>query len=113
MIVNRSTAAHYKWGLDCDGWVLSAGETLSVIEELMPPATAEHRHFHARARQFFYVIEGSFTMELDGVVHRLEPGTGIEIPPGVPHQARNDSIADVRFLVTSTPTTRGDRVDLA
>lgn len=30
----------------------------------------------------------------------------------VRHQARNDSNADVHFLVASSPTTRGDRIDI-
>jgi hypothetical protein len=30
--------------------------------------------------------------------------------PGLPHQMRNDSDADVEFLVISQPTTQRDRV---
>lgn len=111
MIVNRASATHYSWGDGCDGWMLAPGRELSVIEERMPPGTAENPHHHELARQFFYVLEGTFTMVLAGERHTLQPGDGIEIAPGVIHQARNDSTADVRFLVASSPTTRGDRVD--
>jgi len=34
---------------------------------------------------------------------------GVEIAPGVAHQAFNRSDADVRFLVTSVPPSHGDK----
>jgi mannose-6-phosphate isomerase-like protein (cupin superfamily) len=33
----------------------------------------------------------------------------LHIPPGVAHQVRNESAADVRFLVISAPRSHGDR----
>ena len=84
-------------------------EGLSVIEERMPPGTAEIRHRHARARQFFYVLAGRLDMEVDGIVHSLEAGVGLEVAPGAAHQAFNYSGADVDFLVISQPSRHGDR----
>lgn len=112
MIVNRVNADHYRWGAACDGWILSSDPEILAIEELMPPLAAEQRHHHERASQIFYVLEGTFTMELDGIVHQLSPGDSIKVPPGLKHQARNDSDLPVRFLVVSSPSTRGDRVDV-
>ena len=112
MLVSRDKADHYTWGGACDGWVLCGSQDLLVIQERMPPGTAERRHFHSTARQFFYVLSGELTMELEGDLHRIPPMCGIEIAPGARHQARNDSDDDVHFLVTSSPTTRGDRTDL-
>jgi len=85
-------------------------ESLSVIEEQMPTGAREQRHRHAKARQFFYVLEGQLTMEIDGGFHLLRAGEGIEIAPGQRHQAINDSAADVRFLVISSPPAHGDRI---
>jgi quercetin dioxygenase-like cupin family protein len=107
--VSTANAQHYHWGDACDGWHLLAGDDLSVIEERMPPATAEQRHRHARARQFFYVLEGVVTLELEGVTHSLRRGEGLHVPPGAAHQVRNDSAADVRFLAVSAPKSHGDR----
>jgi len=107
--ISRDRATHYTWGDGCDGWHLMRTPTLSVIEECMPPGTQEVRHRHAVAQQFFYVLEGSLTMEVDGVTHELHAGTGLEIPVAVPHQARNHSAAPVRFLVVSQPPSHGDR----
>lgn len=111
MQVSRETAPHYIWGKVCDGWILSQSEALSVIYERMPPGSGEKRHYHTKARQFFFVLSGTLTMEMGGEVYPLAAQSGIEIPPGAPHQARNESDADIEFLVISTPTTQGDRVD--
>jgi hypothetical protein len=58
-----------------------------VIEERMPPGAREARHRHAAARQFFYVLSGVLTMEVEGTVHRLAERSGIEIAPAWAHQA--------------------------
>jgi mannose-6-phosphate isomerase-like protein (cupin superfamily) len=108
--VSTTVAQHYVWGGQCDGWHLVQAAALAVIEERMPPATREARHRHAHSRQFFYVLSGVLTMEVEGTRHRLEARTGLEIPPGVAHQALNDSSADVEFLVVSTPPSHGDRL---
>ena len=110
MIVDDGNAEHYIWGEINDGWRYVDRGDLSVIHERMKPGGREVRHAHQKARQFFYVLSGQFSMELDGTVHTLNPGQGLEIPPGSPHQAMNLSDADVDFMVVSTPTSKGDRV---
>ena len=105
-----ATAPHYTWGDGCDGWHLVREPGLSVIEERMPPGTAEIRHLHRDARQLFYVLEGVLRIEAAGVVHRLARGAGLHVPPGCAHEVRNDSAADACFLVCSQPPSHGDRV---
>jgi quercetin dioxygenase-like cupin family protein len=107
---SRSSADHYRWGAHCDGWHLVRADNLSVIEERMPPGSREARHRHTAAWQFFYVLSGVLTMEVDGRRHRLVARSGIEIAPGVPHQAINEGDADVELLVVSTPPSHGDRI---
>jgi mannose-6-phosphate isomerase-like protein (cupin superfamily) len=109
-IISTGNAEHYRWGDACDGWHLLAGDDLSVIEERMPPGTAEQRHRHAKARQFFYVLDGEAVLELEGTSHVLRSGQGLHVPPGVPHQMRNESAHELRFLVVSAPKSHGDRV---
>jgi mannose-6-phosphate isomerase-like protein (cupin superfamily) len=109
-VVSKNTAEHYTWGDGCDGWRLVDRPELSVIHERMPPRTAEVWHHHQVARQFFFVLSGTATVEVGGEIHTLHVRQGVEIAPGLPHQMRNDSGADVEFLVISRPTTRGDRV---
>jgi hypothetical protein len=42
-MINKQTARHYVWGNGCDGWHLVCTGSLSIIEERMPPGTAEVR----------------------------------------------------------------------
>lgn len=110
--VSVTNAQHYIWGKVCDGWHLVRSEGLSVIEERMPPGAQEQRHLHTHARQFFYVLAGELTLEIEGQVHRIAAGQGIEVAPGHGHQAANPAggRAEVRFLVISAPPAQGDRV---
>ena len=73
-------------------------------------ASAEARHRHVRARQFFYVLTGQLELELEGVRHRLAAREGLEVPPGMAHQVRNvgDDVAE--FLVIAAPPVGADRV---
>jgi mannose-6-phosphate isomerase-like protein (cupin superfamily) len=113
-IISTKSAEHYKWGgpqrTDCDGWHLVKTPELSIIEELMPPGASEARHSHVRARQFFFVLEGELTLEVEHHDFVLQTGEGLEISPGQRHQAMNRGAKSVRILVTSQPPSHGDRV---
>ena len=110
--VGIDDAEHYRWGGASDGWHLLKRDDLSVIRERVPPGASEVPHRHARSRQFFYVLDGIAVLEIDGVRHTLGAGHGIQVPPGVAHQFRNESGADVHFLVVSAPKAHGDRENL-
>ncbi|HEX4577746.1 MAG TPA: cupin domain-containing protein [Edaphobacter sp.] len=113
-IISTKSAEHYKWGgpqgTDCDGWHLVKTPELSVIEELMPPNTSEARHSHMHARQFFFVLEGELTLEVEHHDFVLHAGEGLEISPRQRHQAINRSAKSARILVTSQPPSHGDRI---
>jgi len=109
--VSRENAEHYRWGNDCDAWWLVKDPNLSVIEELMPPGAAEVRHYHEKAQQFFFILQGEVLMEMDGETVLIPAGSGIRVLPGCRHQVRNPSSGPVRFLVISQPPSRGDRID--
>lgn len=109
-IVSKDNAPHYKWGSDCDGWHLAKSERLSVIQECVPPGAGEVRHYHENAEQFFFVISGTATIEVDGAIHQLNSQEGLQVPAGAKHELRNESEIDLAFLVVSTPPSHGDRV---
>lgn len=109
-MIDKKSAEHYTWGEICDGWHLLEGETLSVIEERIPPGGSEIAHHHEHARQFFYVLAGVLSFEMDGGVVDVAPRQGIEIKPGTQHRVFNRGDADAEFLVISNPPTKGDRV---
>jgi mannose-6-phosphate isomerase-like protein (cupin superfamily) len=112
MVASIENTEHYVWGDDCDGWHLLKREEMSVIQERVPAGASEVMHYHNVARQFFYVLEGEGVMAFENTSVTLKKGQGLEIAPGVKHQFKNQSNADVHFLVISVPTTHGDRVNV-
>jgi mannose-6-phosphate isomerase-like protein (cupin superfamily) len=108
--INRETAEHYVWGGNCDGWHLVKQPEVSVIEERMATGASEVRHHHVHARQFFYVLHGELTLEVEGNEYALGPGDGLEVQPGQKHQAFNRTASEVRMLVISQPPSHGDQV---
>ncbi|MGJ7912516.1 cupin domain-containing protein [Neobacillus sp. LXY-1] len=110
MKISKQNAEHYIWGDQCDGWHLVKNNNVSVIHERMPANTSEVRHYHKQAQQFFFVLSGRATIEVNNERIILNPNEGIEIPPLVPHQMMNESNGDVEFLVISQPNSKGDRV---
>ena len=110
--ISIENAEHYIWGEICDGWHLLQHEDLSVIQERVPSGGSEVMHYHNFSRQFFYVLEGEATMVFEDREVVLKKSQGLEIPALVKHQFKNQSNADVHFLVISTPTTKGDRINV-
>ncbi len=99
--LNTTNAEHYIWGEACDGWHLVRSQELSIIEERMPPNTAERRHFHSKADQFFYILSGEAQMEIEGQIIILSTRNGIFIAHGQRHEISNKCDQDVTFLVIS------------
>ncbi len=110
-IKDVSSGEHYRWGKASEGWHLLKREDFSGIEERVPPGDREQRHYHNRARQFFYVLRGTAVVELEGERHQLRERQGLEVPPGAAHQFCNESDAEVIVLVVSVPMSHGDRVN--
>ncbi|HWZ90837.1 MAG TPA: cupin domain-containing protein [Polyangiaceae bacterium] len=112
MIKNVANSEHYQWGDACDGWRLLERLDLSVIQERMRPGTSETRHYRARARQLFFVLEGQLQLELAGEIFLVSAGDSLEVPPGTRHRVYNAADVDASFLVVSAPTTQGDRTNI-
>jgi quercetin dioxygenase-like cupin family protein len=112
MITSTQNAEHYTWGNNCDGWPLLRSDSLSVIQERMPPGTSEQLHFHQHAQQVFYILSGTATFEVEGEVQTVVAGQSIHIQPKAKHRILNNGDADLHFLVISEPKTQGDRINL-
>jgi mannose-6-phosphate isomerase-like protein (cupin superfamily) len=112
MVVSTDNTEHYVWGKVCDGWHLLMRDDMSVIQERVPAGGAEVMHYHTKARQFFYILEGQGAIEFEDQIVILDKGQGIEILPLEKHQFKNVSEEAVKFLVISVPSTKADRVNL-
>lgn len=109
-VISKDNAEHYSWGDKCDGWHLVKSPGLSVIQERVPSSGGEARHYHRQAQQFFYVLKGVATLEVDGDISRLTSGQGQHVAIGVPHRLTNEGAHDLELLVVSVPMAHGDRV---
>ena len=58
------------------------------------------RHYHAKTTEFYYVLSGKGSLELDGDRVDLEPGTLVMIPPGIRHKADGN----VEALIVGLPS---------
>ena len=56
-------------------------------------------HYHKRATELYYVLDGEGTVLLDGVEHAVRKGSIVHIPPGVVHGAKGR----MRVLVVGIP----------
>ncbi|HXN47669.1 MAG TPA: cupin domain-containing protein [Bryobacteraceae bacterium] len=109
-MIDKASAEHYSWGEGCDGWHLVRTPLVSVIEERMPAGASEIRHYHRSATQFFYVLEGTLSIEVEGTEYELGPRQGLSIAAGQAHQVFNRGTVEAEFLVVSNPPSHGDRV---
>jgi mannose-6-phosphate isomerase-like protein (cupin superfamily) len=73
----------------------------SLAEASVPAGGATQRHYHKLAEEFYFILEGTGEMEIDGATRGVGPGDAILIPPGAWHtiQAREA----LRFLCCCAP----------
>ena len=73
----------------------------SLAEARVSAGGATQRHFHKIAEEFYFVLEGRGTMEMDGETRTVGPGDAILIPPGAWHTIAAE--ASLRFLCCCAP----------
>lgn len=112
IVFDAKPLQQYKWGNDCDAYVLVDEPQLSVKLEQMPAGTSELMHFHAKVHQFFYVLAGEATMEIDGRQVQMRKSEGVLIRPGAVHRILNNGNETLRFVVTSQPGVDKDRTNV-
>jgi mannose-6-phosphate isomerase-like protein (cupin superfamily) len=74
----------------------------SLAEASVPAGGATERHYHKLSEEFYFILEGSGVMEVDGAERQVGPGDAILIPPGAWHQIRA-AAAPLRLLCCCAP----------
>jgi mannose-6-phosphate isomerase-like protein (cupin superfamily) len=110
--ITTVNAEHYTWGNNCDGWHLLKTDSLNVIRERMPAGSCEQLHYHERAQQLFYILEGTAEIEIEGIVTVLNPSESIHVPKGKKHRICNNGGGDLSFLLISEPRAQTDRINV-
>ena len=73
----------------------------SLAEATVPQDCSTQRHYHKLSEEFYYILEGSGLMEIDGQERKVNPGDAILIPPGAWHQIT--ATETLRFLCCCAP----------
>ena len=73
----------------------------SLAEATLPAGAATQRHYHRASEEFYFLLEGSGEMELDGETRVLHPGDAVLIPAGARHTIT--ALSPVRMLCCCAP----------
>jgi len=67
-----------------------------------------HWHKHDREDEFFYVVDGTLFVDLEGRTVELKPRQGITVPKGVMHRTRAPKRTVVLMIEAATIKPTGD-----
>jgi len=76
-------------------------EKQSLAEATLPVGARTDRHYHKLSEEFYFILEGTGRMEIDGEEQDISPGDAILIPPGAWHQIT--AAEALRFLCCCAP----------
>ena len=76
-------------------------EKQSLAEASMTPGQSTERHYHKLCEEFYFLLEGTAQMEIDGETRAVGPGDAILIPAGARHQIPAQT--KLRFLCCCAP----------
>lgn len=79
-------------------------EKQSLAEATIPTGGETERHWHKDSEEFYFILEGKGTMEIDGEKCEIGVGDAILIPSGAWHQIK--AAEDLRFLCCCAPPYR-------
>lgn len=73
----------------------------SLAEATMATGQSTDRHYHKLSEEFYFLLEGTGRMEIDGTTQDVGPGDAILIPAGARHQITAHT--PLRFLCCCAP----------
>ena len=87
-----------------------SGGAFSLVEVETPPGGGSPEHLHETADEVLYVVEGEFTLCVEGREARLDPGATAVVPRGMRHSYVNVGGGRGRLLMMSAPAVSQERV---
>ena len=87
--------------------ILAPGNSLlrnqSLAEATVAPGKDTEEHFHPRAEEIYYILEGKGRMKVEAEVRDVAVGDGIAILPGQKHKIWNTGTSPLVFLCCCSP----------
>jgi mannose-6-phosphate isomerase-like protein (cupin superfamily) len=107
-VINRQNAAPF---ITADGSEIrellasrnSAIRHQSLAEAIVPVNGATREHFHPRAEEIYYILEGQGLMRIGTEEREIGPLDAIAIPPGQKHKIWNTGKIPLLFLCCCAP----------
>ena len=62
---------------------------LAIFEDIVEPGIGAPRHIHHEQDETFFFLEGTFDVEIGGILHHMKPGDVAFIPKGTVHAFKN------------------------
>lgn len=84
----------------------AASDSSFAFETYDPPGTGVPPHVHPTQDEHIYMLEGVFTLYLDGQWETAGPGDTVRMPRGLPHAYYNRGEAPARALFWVSPARR-------
>lgn len=82
----------------------------SLAEATLLPGQGTRAHFHPRAEEIYYILQGQGRMRIRDEVRHVGPGDAVAIPRGVPHQISQQGPENLVFLCCCAPGYEPDDV---
>lgn len=79
------------------------GGALGLSLVTQPPGVATPLHEHGNEAEAFYLIDGTMTYRAGDDIHRLQAGSFIYLPKGLPHAFRITGETPARFIALTVP----------
>jgi mannose-6-phosphate isomerase-like protein (cupin superfamily) len=76
-------------------------EKQSLAEARVQAGGSTQRHYHRLSEEFYFILEGTARMEIDGATRQVGPGDAILIPAGAWHTIAAEE--PLRFLCCCAP----------
>lgn len=75
----------------------------TLAEARLPVGASTTPHWHPKAEEIYYVLEGAGRMRMGAETCEVAVGDAIAIPPGVEHQITNIGSTVLTFLCCCAP----------
>lgn len=79
------------------------GNAVAILHFTVPKLSGPPMHRHSREDEWFYVLDGELTFEVDGKRFTAGPGTSAFVPRGAAHTYQNYRDEPAHILVAETP----------
>ena len=93
-IILPGRGIEYRWSSD-HIFVKTSGSLaerhVSMVEDTLKPGFHLGRHYHKKMAEIFYILEGELTLIFDEETVVASPGTTINVPPNVWHEAKSEN----------------------